>query len=169
MADLNTYASIAEIFGALTIICAGVFGFVQYTEYRRNRRDQVAAELCRRFAEPELAKAVILVKAIPEGATTEQIQALGHEYEAAAQIVGMSFETMGLLVYREIASFEIVQELCGGLLQEMWRTIGVWIQENRETHDNPRFGEWVQWLAERMTEAEGDITPAYTAHQHWKP
>ena len=80
----------------------------------------------------------------------------------------MSFETMGLLVYRRIASFEIVQELCGGLLLEMWRTIEPWCSENRERHNNPRFGEWVQWLAEQIVEVESDISPAYEAHKNWK-
>jgi hypothetical protein len=75
---------------------------------------------------------------------------------------------MGLLVYRNIASFSIVQDLCGGLLMEMWRTIKPWCSQNRELHNNPRFGEWVQWLAERMEEAEADITPAYDAYKNWK-
>ena len=80
------------------------------------------------------------------------------------QIVGMTFETMGLLVYKEIASFEIVQKLAGGLLLMMWRKIGTWTQEVRVDQGNPRFGEWVQWLAERLAEREGDMVPAYEAH-----
>ena len=36
----------------------------------------------------------------------------------------------------------------------MWRKIETWIHETRIEQDNPRFGEWVQWLAERLQEAE---------------
>jgi hypothetical protein len=35
----------------------------------------------------------------------------------------MTFETMGLLVPKDMASFQIVQELTGGLLLMMWRKI----------------------------------------------
>ena len=94
---------------------------------------------------------------------------MDEEYESAAQIVGMTFETMGLLVHKDIASFKIVQELTGGLLLMMWRKIEVWIKETRVEEGNPRFGEWVQWLGERLAECEADISPAYEIHADWRP
>jgi hypothetical protein len=169
MNELATYAAIAEIFGAVTIVLAGIFGAVQFFEFRKSRRDEVAAELCRRFAEAELARAITLIKTLPENSSIEQMRAMGPEYEPSALIVGMTFETMGLLVYRNIASFSIVQDLCGGLLLEMWYNIKPWCLENREKHNNPCFGEWLQWLAERLEETEADVTPAYDAHKSWKP
>ena len=91
------------------------------------------------------------------------------KYQEAAQIVGMTFETMGLLVYRDLASFSIVQELCGGLLMMYWRKVGTLIVECRPVEGNPRFGEWLQWLAERIEEQEPNIQPAHLAHIDWKP
>ena len=168
MSNLATYAAVAEIFGAVAIIGGAIFAVIQLTEYRRRRRNQVAAELCRGFAEPELARAVTLIKRLPDGISLDDLQAMHGDYEEAAQIVGMAFETMGLLVYKNIASFQMIQELTGGLLLMMWRKIEVWVETTREDQGNPRFGEWVQWLAERVAECESDMVPAYKAHATWK-
>jgi hypothetical protein len=168
MDTLTSYAAIAEIFGAAAIVGGAIFALVQLSEFRKRRRFQVAADLCRGFTEPELAKAVTLLKSLPDGLGLSDFQARGGEYEEAAQIVGMSFETMGLLVHKDIASFQIVQELTGGLLLMMWRKIEHWTKETRVEQNNPRFGEWVQWLAERVADRESEMTPAFEAHADWK-
>lgn len=127
----------------------------------------MAADLCRGFTNPELGKAVNLLRSLPDGIGLKDLQSLDREYEEAAQVVGMTFETMGLLVHKEIASFQIVRELTGGLLLMMWRKIGNWIDETRIEDGNPRLGEWFQWLAERVEECESDIRPAYEAYAGW--
>jgi hypothetical protein len=167
MDSLQTYANIAELLGGGAIIVGGIFALIQLAEFRKRRRYQAAADLCRGFSEPELAKAVTLLKTLPDDARLEDLRSRGPEYEAAAQIVGMTFETMGLLVHMDIASFKVVQELAGGLLLMMWRKIGTWVRETRVEQGNPRFGEWVQWLAERLEEREPEIQPAYQAHANW--
>jgi hypothetical protein len=91
----------------------------------------VAADLCRGFTDPELAKAVNLLKSLPDGISLKDLRSLDGDYEEAAQIVGMTFETMGILVHKDIASFQIVQELAGGLLLMMWRKIEISIKETR--------------------------------------
>ena len=168
MNELATYAALAEILGGATILVGVVFAAVEFNEFRRRRKAQVAAELFRRFAEPELGRAITLVKRLPDGISLDELEAMDGEYEEAAQIVGMAFESMGLLVFRKMASFQMIQELTGGLLLTMWRKLEVWIKSTRELQSNPRFGEWVQWLAERLAEQEADMVPAYEAHVDWK-
>lgn len=137
-------------------------------EFRRGRRYQAAADLCREFTKPDMARSVTLLKSLPDGLSSKDMQALGPEYEEAALIIGMTFETMGLLVHKNIASFQIVQELTGGLLLMMWRKIERWAKDTREEQNTQRFGEWVQWLAERMEECESELVPAYSKHADWK-
>lgn len=169
MTQLATYASIAEIFGAFAILGGAIFGLVQFGEAKRRRRSQVAAELCRAFAEPELARAITLVRSLPDGISLRDLHAMDREFESSAQVIGMSFETMGLLVHENIADFRVVQQLTGGLLLMVWRKIHVWAEETRVEYSNPRFGEWVQWLAERIEEREAEMVPAYRAHREWRP
>jgi cbb3-type cytochrome oxidase subunit 3 len=168
MDHLAFYASVAEIFSALTIVIGAVFAGVQYSQYRKRERNRIAGDLCARFSEPEFARAIALLRRMPDGVDMKTMQSMDVEYEEAAQIVGMMFETMGLLVFRDVASFKLIQELTGGLLLMMWRKLETWITSTRVEQGNPRFGEWVQWLAERIAEEEAGMVPAYAAHAHVK-
>jgi hypothetical protein len=168
MDSLNVYAAIAEIFGGLALLLGGGFALVQLSEFRRQRKGQIAADLCRAFSQAALGKAVVLIKRLPDGITVAELQAMDLEYEESAQIMLMAFETMGLLVFRDIASFRMIQELTGGLLLMLWRKLAVYVAETREAHGNPRFAEWVQWLVERIAEREGDMVPAYLEHARWR-
>ena len=168
MESLNTYAMLAEIFGAITIIIGAIFAYVQYNEHKRRLRVEMAAEICRKFTEPEMGRAITLVKRLPDDITLEALQALDREYEESAQIVGMVFETMGLLTHRDIASFELIQQLTGGLVLMVWRKLRVWVKETREIESNARFGEWVEWLAMQLEAREKDVVPAYVAHAKWR-
>ena len=168
MDHLAFYASVAEIFSALTIVIGAVFAGVQYSQYRKRERNRIAGDLCARFSEPEFARAIALLRRMPDGVDMKTMQSMDVEYEEAAQIVGMMFETMGLLVFRDVASFKLIQELTGGLLLMMWRKLETWITSTRVEQGNPRFGEWVQWLAEHIAEEEAGMVPAYSAHAHVK-
>ncbi len=169
MTELETYAAIAEIFGGLAILGGALFAMAQISEFRRGRREQVAAELCRGFSAPHIARGTNLLKHLPDGISAQELRAMDETYEEAAQTVAMTFETMGLLVHMNVASFTVVQELTGGLLLMMWRKIAGWVYATRIEQGNPRFAEWMQWLAERVEEREGDIEPAFTAHADWTP
>ena len=168
MEQLSTYAALAEIFSVLAIIAGGIFAAFQFSEYRKRRRTQLAVELCARFAEPEFGRAVSLIRRLPDGVSFEAIQAMDTQYQESAQIVSMAFETMGLLVFKKIASFQMIQQLTGGLLLMIWRKEESWIKGTRVEQGNPRFAEWMQWLAERLAEREQDMVPAYEAYASWR-
>jgi hypothetical protein len=115
----------------VAIVGGAIFAIAQLAEFRRRRSFRVAADLCREFTNPELAKAINLLKPLPDGISLKELRSLDGDYEEAVQIVGMTFETMGILVHKDIASFQIVQELAGGLLLMMWRKIEYSIKETR--------------------------------------
>ena len=169
MDELQTYAALAEIFGALTILGGGLFAFVQMREFRRRRRQQIASDLCREFTKPDLARAVNLVRSLPDGITLNELFAMDDEYQDAMQMVGMTFESMGLLVQKRIASFQVVQELTGGLVLMLWKKLEVWIKETRDEQDNPQFGEWVEWLVGQLEERRSDLIPAHIRYKEWEP
>ncbi len=161
MYDLATYASIAEIIGAFTLVSGAIFGVIQLTEYRRRRRFSVAADLCRSFIQPELARAVVLLMSMPDGQRLKDFRAMDPRYREAALVVLMTYETMGLLVKKRIASFRIVQELTGGLLLTLWRKLEYHVQDTRLETGNQRFAEWVEWLVNRIQVHEVEMQPAY--------
>ena len=133
----------------------------------RNRY-QVAADLCHQFSAPDTARAFKLFRQLPDDVTIEQLNAMGPEYEDSMLIIGMILETMGLMVFRRIASYETVNELAGGMITMVWRKAGRWVIEWRELENDPEFSEWLQWLSERIAESSTDSAPAYVAHATWK-
>lgn len=115
MTELDRLANMAEIFGAFTVIGGVFFAMTQLREFRRQRRDAVAAELMRSFYNPELARAVYLIRQLPDAVSAAEMRKRGPEYEQAAILICTTYETTGLLVFRDIASFSLVQQLTGGI------------------------------------------------------
>ena len=169
MRDLNFYANIAEILGTLTILGGGAFAVFQLIEFRGQRRDMVAVELMRQFYNAEFARAVTMIKNLPDGISAEDLQAKGPDYEQASFIICMTYETMGLLVYREIATFQLAHELTGGLIELMWRKLHAFVETGRVEQAHPRFAEWFQWLAIQFAKPHNRQIPAYIAYRVWNP
>ncbi|HTO56722.1 MAG TPA: hypothetical protein VMJ74_02955 [Pseudomonadales bacterium] len=167
--DLNFYANVAEIVGTLTIVGGAVFGIIQLIEFRGQRRDLVAVELMRSFYNPEFSHAVTLIRALPDNVSAIELRERNADLERAALMVAMMYETMGLLVFRRIASFDLAQELTGGLIVVLWRKLGVWVATVRDEQSHPRFAEWFEWLAIQFGKPAHVSSPAYVAFRDWKP
>ena len=171
MNDLSTLADLADILGVIAIVVGGLFAVVQLREFREQRRQAVAVELVRTFSEVEHANAINLIQELPDAAGAELLRAKGREYERAATMMAVTYETIGLLVYREMASFALVQELAGGLTVVMWRKLQAWVATVRQEQDHPRFAEWFQWLAEQLARdsSEQKLEPAQLRYASWRP
>jgi len=171
MVDLGTLANIADIIGALTVIGGAAFAFVQLRQYRIQRQDNAAIELMHSFYSPDLARAVRLIRQLPDECVAADLRARGGEYEEAAIIISTTFEAIGLLVFRGMTPFSIVEELTGGLTVLMWRKLRRWTYDVRAENTQPSWAEWFQWLAERLREHAGDkeAAPAYSRFSSWRP
>ena len=171
MTDLATLANLAEIAGSLTIVGGAAFGLAQLREFREQRRQAVAVELLRAFHAPQLAGAVSRIRELPDGASAELVRAGGRELEQAAVMISTTYETIGLLVFREMASFSLVRELTGGLAVVMWRRLAGWTEAVRREQAQPSWAEWFQWLVEQLEREGGhkEAHPAYARHAGWRP
>lgn len=166
---LQQAANIAEILGSITIVGGILFGLFQLREYRRQRLGAVAGELMRTFYSPDFGDAIALVRTLPDGISNAEIKKKDPEYEKAAVILCFTFETMGLLTYRRIAPYQLVQELTGGIIVVMWRKLSVWVTEVRLQQSQPNFAEWFQWLAEQSEKSKVNSEPAHVKYSNWKP
>jgi hypothetical protein len=167
--SLEQVAAIAEIIGAFTIISGLVFGWFQIRVYRAQQRDRIATNLMQTFYNPELGRAVSLLHQVPDGITARQMREMGSEYEQAAVIVSTSFETMGLLVFKRIAEFDLVTELAGGMMASMHRKLSVWLEEIRIEQNQPSWAEWFEWIAEIADKHKVEKGPAHKSIVDWKP
>jgi hypothetical protein len=76
---------------------------------------------------------------------------------------------MGLLVYRRIATLDLVLDLAGGIVTTMNRKLGAWQNDMRETQNQPSWGEWFEWLGNQAEKTQRDSVPAHIQYDDWKP
>ena len=166
---LNQMAAIAEIIGACTILTGLLFGAYQIRAHRIQQRNAVATSLAKTFYSPEFAKAVLLLHKLPDGADAEMVIQGGPELEEAAVIVSTSFETMGLLVYKKIAPFDLVMDLAGGMSASMFRKLENWIIAKREIQNQPSWAEWFEWIAKLAVTYKDENTLSQSEVASWRP
>jgi hypothetical protein len=94
---------------------------------------------------------------------------MGQEYVDAAVIVSTTFETMGLLVYKRIAKFDLVMELAGGIIASMPRKLSVWLEDIRNEQKQPSWAEWFEWIAQMADKHKSEKEPALKRVAGWKP
>jgi hypothetical protein len=76
---------------------------------------------------------------------------------------------MGLLAFRNIAPFSLVQELAGGLIVVTWKKLSVWLNMVRDEQSQPSWAEWYQWLAQQMLVVKPSDEPSYVKYKDWHP
>ncbi len=167
--NLATWANIAEIIGALSIVTGFTFGWIQIRHLRNQQRDAVAINLAQTFYSKDLAAAIGLIQSVPDGISLAEMRALGEAYQRAAITVVTSFETMGLLVFKRIAPLDMVMDLAGGIVSVMCRKLRRWQRDLREEQQQPSWGEWFEWLGDQALANKADAEPAHIRHRNWKP
>lgn len=167
--SIEQLGALAEIIGACTILTGLIFGAYQIRAHRVEQRNAIATELTSTFYNAELARAVLLLQQLPDGATADQLRAQGLEYEDAAIIVCTSFETMGLLVYRKIAPFDLVMDLAGGMVASMYRKLDGWVVAKQIEQNQPSWAEWFVWLAQRAEKYKHSPAASAGPVSGWRP
>ena len=166
--SLSTLSMLAEIVGAGSIVTGLTVGWFQLRHFRAQQRDTVAINLMQTFYDQHLADALALLEPIADGVTLEELRDKGPEYVKAAITVTTSFETMGLLVFRRIATMDLVLDLAGGIVTTMNRKLRRWQNDMRSSQDQPSWGEWFEWLGDQAEQVKRSQTPAHVRHQDWK-
>jgi hypothetical protein len=167
--SLQDIAAVAEIIGVLTIVSGLAFGIFQLRAHRIQQRNAVATSLAKTFYNTEFAKSVVLLHQLPDGASADEINDASPEFREAAVVVCTSFETMGLLVYRRIAPFDLVMDLAGGMSRSMYRKLQNWILDRRENQDQPSWAEWFEWLANLADQYKDEQTLSRGEVARWRP
>jgi len=168
--DLNTAANLAEIFGAIVVVGGFAFAIIQLTHFRAQRRDTAALELARSVQNPEFAHAMRLILSLPTGLSADELRAKGSQYEDAAMLVSLTLESVGIMIHRRIVSIDMVWELMGGVVLEIWERIELWVRDIRRAHEREKFDEWIEWLVHQLnTQFDGKgLKPAHVRYADWK-
>ncbi|MDH3400049.1 MAG: hypothetical protein OEM03_03690 [Chromatiales bacterium] len=166
--SLNELAAFAEIIGACTIITGLAFGYFQIRAHRIEQRNAIALSVAQTFNNSEFARAVNLLQQLPDGASAQELSALGRNFEDAAVIVTTSFETMGLFVYRKIAEQDLVMDMAGGMCISMFRKLSDSIYAKRKDLGQPSWAEWFEWLALLAEKNKLQISSVEDSLKQWQ-
>ncbi len=161
-------AVIAACASALTVLVGVVFGVLTLRQWHRTRYLTAAAELVHTIQTPEFTRCIARVMELPEPAEPAAVLA-DATLVTAVHAVAHVFESLGVLVFHRLLPLHLVDHLLGGYLRASWRRLGPYVVSRRATL-GAMFGEWFQWLAERMEEnpAPGKELGAPVAHRDWK-
>jgi len=163
-------STIAELVTALTLVVGVVFAVIQVRHLRGSREREAALELLHSFQTVEFVKALRIVVDLPAGLSRKEIEErLGERVDFLAVFMA-TWESIGILVFRREISLDLVDDFFGGFAVVSWRVIKRSVEERRSKLQ-PRYGEWFEWLVERLMERQSTSppVPAHTKHRNWKP
>lgn len=165
--DLSALSNVAE---ALAVIFAVAFGVIQVRQIRAQRSREAALTLMHSLQTQEMLEALLLLDSLPEGLSQAELrERLGDEFMAIQAVLG-TWESLGILVFRGVASLDLVDDFYSGNIVQSWTKLRRLVEDvRRETGRDTRW-EWFQWLSERMIERESkrQPIPAYLEHREWR-
>lgn len=167
--DLSTVANIAT---ALTVLTAVIFGVIEMRHGRKEREERAAFVAVQAILTPAWMRSMVLVQAIPEGATASRIEVDPRVLEAA-QSIGMTLEGLGYAVFARMVPLSVIDELMGGTVRVAWRKLRPYVEYERERAGSQKTWEWFQWLAEQLdrhsTAGTSLTVVAHDAYRDWRP
>jgi len=166
--DIST---LANLINAIAVTAGVIFAATQIRYYRQRRRRDAMLELVRSFQSPAFTSALRRVLSLPDGADAHKIrEVLGPDGEDAVYLVALTWESIGVLLFRRELTLDLIDDFFSGPIVLSWKKLQVYSEEWRRTLDRETCSEWFHWLAERRMEREklSPPVPAYIAHRKWR-
>ena len=143
--DIQTLLVIVQLIENFAIAVGIIIAIIQIRHNKNQRKEMAVFEIFKAWQTPEFTKALNEIQFMPDHISPEELRSLKPEMDSYAYLVHAFFESTGLMVKRQIISFEVVDDLVGGVILVTWKKLDMWIQEWRDER-NPLAGEWFEWL-----------------------
>src|SRR5437763_9205650 len=166
--DIST---LANLINAIAVTAGVIFAAAQIRQYRQRRQRDAMLELVRSFQSPAFTAALRRVLSLPDGADAAKIrELLGPDGEDAIYLVSLTWESLGVLVFRREVTLDLVDDFFSGPILLSWQKLNIYSEGWRHTLNRETGNEWFHWLAERLMEREklSPPVPAYIAHLTWR-
>lgn len=169
--ELGTLSNIAEIIAASITVGGIAFALLQINQMRRQRRDASAIAFIDSIQNGEFARAYLRVLQLPDNISFDELRERDGKFEEAAIFLATNFETVGLMVYRDLVDFEIVRDLIGDAVVAIWAKLRRWTFEMREQQARDTVFDWFEWLAEKLEEdhVEEAHQAVFVRRRKWRP
>lgn len=162
-------ATVANIASAFAVLVAVLFGSLQIRQMGKTRALFTSTELVHAMLTTEFTRSVKIVMQLPDHADPMLVS---ENPDVGAAVLSLShvFESLGVLVFHRIVPLHLVDDLMGGYVRQSWRKVRPHVEVRRKEM-GISYGEWMQWLAERLDEypSPGKSDGAHVAHRKWRP
>ena len=166
--DLST---VVDVFSVIAVVTGLVFAGLELRQFRKSRERESALELFNTFQSPVFARGLQYLAKLPDDLSGPEIEKLLGERMDDVYFTTAAFEGMGAMVHKGEISLSLVKDLFSGTIVVAWTKLRRLMEEERKVLGRETWGEWMQWLAERIMEMEAreGVLPAHVAHRDWKP
>src|SRR5205814_5062302 len=124
-----------------------IFAAAQIGYYRQRRRRDAMLELVRSFQSPAFTSALRRVLSLPDGADTQKIrEVLGPDGEDAVYLVSLTWESIGLLLFRRELTLDLIDDFFSGPILLSWQNLQVYAVEWLRVINRVIVSEWFLWL-----------------------
>jgi hypothetical protein len=158
-------------FASLATLLVGViFGILEIRRARKARAEKAAIDVFSVTVQNVLNDAHILVLDLPLDASPDHIRS-SPGLRRASELLMTLYDYWGIMVFYRIVPLRTLDLLVGGVVRGSWMRLQKYIESERDALDMPAFGEWFQWLAERLEQfpqPEKQVG-AHIAFSTWKP
>lgn len=163
-------ATILNVISTVAIVGALIFTSLQVRAANRTRADQAAVIVIQTTQNHAWIDSLQLLATLPENAEPEVIDQAGKEMETALFTFDVRLETIGYMVYCRIISLKAIDDLIGGVVMVYWSRARKWMQRYREATNNPKIGEWSEWLVDQINarRARTEHGPAQVLYREWR-
>lgn len=128
-------------------------------------------ELLRSYQTREFAAAALIVLNLPNDLSPQELEKrLGEKMELVFVLL-VTFESLGILVFRGEVTLDLVEDYFSGLIRITWLKLAPFIEYVRARDQRETLAEWLQWLNDRIAERESKTPPipAHVQFRSWRP
>src|SRR5205814_2777565 len=142
--DISTAANLIN---AIAVTAGVIFAAVQITQYRHRRHRDAMLELVRSFQSPSFTSALRRVLSLPDGANAKRIrEVLGPDGEDAVYLVSLTWESLGILLFRRELTLDLIDDFFSGPILLSWQNLQVYAVEWLRVINRVIVSEWFLWL-----------------------
>ena len=154
----------------VTVIIGLIYGALELRSIRVAQEGATVLELFRTIQTPEYSRAVRFLHELPDTISYDEFREMPEEDRLLLTNLVLTWESIGIMVFRGDVSIEWVDELYRYNILMSWQKLGPMERGQREASGYSGMAEWFQWLAERLeARSQGrDPVPAYEAHADWR-
>lgn len=153
-----------------TLLTGVIFGILEIRRARNARAEKAAIDVFSVYIQKVFNDAQMLVLDLPPDASPERIRN-STDLRRAAELMVDLYEYFGMMVFYRIVPLRTLDLLVGGVVRGNWIRLHMYVESERDALNIPAFGEWFQWLAERLEQypqSEKQVG-AHIAFSNWKP